>query len=204
MAIALYSTTDIHVTNASTTVDGGTGANRSIIFVVCGDTTDNMTAVTWNSEALTKGITQNFAAVGRYNYIWYLHNPSGTGSQSLTISGSTARSVGTCYVYTGVNAAPTDFVANTASAASIANSHTAANGDWLVGGAGNDASTLSAGSNTTLRSVASSQGSGDSNGAASPTALNWTCTPTGNMAAYGCVISPAAEAVANAKFLMFM
>jgi len=203
MAIALVSTTNITVPN-TTAVNAGSGANRLIMCVTCGDITDNMSAVTWNGESLTKGLTQNFSAIGRFNYIWYLHNPSGTGSQNLVITGAGGGgSISTCLVYSDVSGIPTDFIQSTVNGTSIANNHTAVTGDWLVGGGGNDVSTLSFGTNTTVRSGASSQGQADSNGVSSPTALNYTCTG-GNMATYGAVISPSVAAPATAGFLFLM
>lgn len=187
MAIALYSNTAVTVPN-TTAVDGGTGSNRCIIFATCADTSDNMTAVTWNGESLTKGLTQSFPAIGRYNYIWYLYSPVGTGTHDLVISGAGGGgSASQVLVYTGVGSAPHDFVQSTGSGTSIANTHTVIAGDWIVGGAGNDASAISAGANTTMRSASSSQGQADSNGA-STSALNYTHS-SGNNAAYGCVIS---------------
>lgn len=192
MAIALHSATS--VTTNSTSVDGGTGTYRAIIFVANADTADNMTAVTWAGEALTK-LNSLVSVNTRYDYIWYLLNPTATGSQTLAVTGPTGYGNATCLVYTGVSAIK-NFNSATGNSTTPAVSITANNGDWLVGGADSTAGTVTAGSNTTVRSSSSSAVQGDSNGAASPTALNWSA-PSGTWTAYGCAITPKIDATVS-------
>lgn len=188
MAIAHYASTT--VTTNSTSVDGGTGTYRAIIFVANADTADNMTAVTWGGESLTK-LNSLVSVNTRYDYIWYLLNPTATGSQTLAVTGPGGYGNATCQVYTGVSAIK-NFNSATGNSTAPAVSITANDGDWLVGGAESTASNVAAGSNTTRRSSASSTVQGDSNGAASPTALNWTAS-SGTWTAFGCAITPKIE-----------
>lgn len=191
-AIAHYASYDAS-NNFSFSMDGGSG-NRVIVFAGSGDTSDNISGVTWNGEAFTKFVTVNFAAIGRYNVLWCLV-PTGTGSQTFTASGITGSSVMTVSVYTGAGNCK-NAVTNSGSGATsiITASPAPASTSWIVGGGGNDASAISAGSNTTMRSPSSSQGQADSNGAVSPTALNFTHS-SGNWATYAVEIP---EAVATA------
>jgi hypothetical protein len=180
-----------HVSSFDTTntfsgsFDGGSGANRVIVFHGSADTSDNITAITWNGEGFTKlGVTL-FAATGRYNTIWCLSNPSGSGSQNYVISGASGSSVITFSVYSGAGTCQ-NYIHTTGSgtAGTATASPVPASTSWLVGGGGNDASAEAMGSNTTQRGLTgSSQATADSNGVASPTALNFTHS-SGNWAAY--------------------
>ena len=172
-SIAHYASYD--VSNVFTgSFDGGSGSNRTIILHGAGDTSDNISSVTWNGENFTKMGTTLFPATTRYNVIWCLQ-PTGSGTQNYAINGIGGSSVMTMSVYTGAGACK-NYVHTTGSglSGSVTASPTPASDSWLVGGGGNDANFLIAGSNTTLRSGASSQGGADSNGVSSPTALNFT------------------------------
>ena len=191
-AIALYGATNV-LQVFNTTIDGGSGPNRVIIYAGAGDTSDNLTSVTWGGESFTKLVDQFFPGTTRFNYVWCL-NPIGTGNQNFVANGIVNSSVMTVLVYTGAGSCKN---ANTASGIGTSGSVslTAADGDWLVGGGGNDVGTIAVGSNTTARGLTgSSQGQADSNGVASPTALNFTF-PNSNWTAYGVVISPIATPI---------
>ena len=191
-AIAHYASYDA-TNNFSFSMDGGSG-NRVIVFSGSGDTTDNISGVTWNGEAFTKFVTVNFAAIGRYNVLWCLV-PTGTGSQTFTASGITGSSVMTVSVYTGAGNCKNNVTNSGSGATSIITASPApASTSWIVGGGGNDASAISAGSNTTMRSGASSQGQADSNGVASPTALNFTHS-SGAWATYAVEIPEAVTSI---------
>lgn len=190
-AIAHYASYDAS-NNFSFSMDGGSGS-RVIVFYGAGDTTDNISGVTWNGESFTKYVTTNFAAIGRYNVLWCLV-PTGTGSKTFTASGITGSSVMTVSVYTGAGGCQ-NAVTNSGSGATsiITASPAPASTSWIVGGGGNDVSAISAGSNTTMRSPSSSQGQADSNGTVSPTALNFTHS-SGNWATYAVEVTAAASA----------
>lgn len=182
-AIAHYASYDA-TNNFSFSMDGGSGANRVIVFRGAGDTSDNISGVTWNGESFTKLGTTAFAAIGRYNVVWCLV-PTGTGTQTFTASGITDSSVMTVSVYTGAGTCK-NYVHTTGSGTTgtATASPAPAATSWLVGGGGNDASAESMGSNTTQRGTAgSSQAQADSGGVASPTALNFTHS-SGNWSAY--------------------
>lgn len=189
-AIALYGTTDVSgVSNIP--VDGGSGLDRVMILAGSGETSDSLVSVTWNGEDFTKEIAQVLPATGRYNYVWCLA-PKSTGTHTFhtaTANGVLSGAGMVVMVYTGAGFCKNP---NTASGTGTTGSVSlsANNGDWLVGGGANDASVLSMGSNTTQRGfTGSSVGVADSNGTASPTALNFAFS-NANWLAYGIVISP--------------
>lgn len=205
-AIAHYAS--YNVTGAFTgSFDGGSGSNRTIVLRGAADTSDNISSVTWNGENFTKMGTTLYPAVTRYDVVWCLQ-PAGSGTQSYAINGITDSSIMTMSVYTGAGACK-NYVhtTGTGTSGSATASPTPASTSWLVGGGGNDANFIVAGTNTTLRSGASSQAGADSNGAASPTALNFTYSgSSANWAAYlvELPVASAAPTTPSFSFWQFM
>lgn len=191
MAIALETSTTGDPIAGS--VNGGSGSGRTIIFMTFTDSgSDSVTAVTWNGESFTKvGSRQSGAA--RYATMWYLI-PSGTGTQTLSITGGQCCNT-TFLVYSGTDqAAPKNFnsaAGSTSGAVSV--SVTANNGDWLVGAGISNVGTVTESTNTTLRSGSGSNIQVDSNGVASPTALNFSLGSSGSYALIGVAIAPSAS-----------
>ncbi len=189
MAINFVSFQD--ASSSSQSVDIGTGSNRCLVFV--GATaigSDSITAVSVNGESFTKQGSRQSGGGNRYQTIWTLLNPSSTGTQTLTITGTV--SVSGLLLYSGVDEVK-NFNSNAAASGTSGSvSITADNGDWLVGGGISDVNTINASTNTTLRSGSSSIIQVDSNGVASPTALNFTFQ-SGGWCVTGVAIGPAPE-----------
>jgi len=177
------------------TVDAGSASGRTIIFEsMTASGSDSITAVSLGGESFTKlGSVQ--AGTARYHSMWYLIPSNGNvGMQTLTITGSSCCNTNVM-VYSGTDrAAPKNFNSvsgNTSGAVSL--SITANDGDWIVGGGQSNVGNISMGSNTTSRNaVPSSNGNFDSNGAASPTALNITLASAGAYCILGAAIAPVA------------
>lgn len=207
MAISLYSFTDISALTGIN-VDGGSGANRIMIFVgITASGSDSTTGVSWNGESFTKsGSAQSGTA--RYSTIWYLI-PSGVGSQAVIItSSSPGEGSGGLLVYNGVktSTSPKNFSnKGGSSGTSDSVSITANNGDWLVGGAISNVNQIFVSTNTTLRSAQSSIIVADSNGVASPTALAYTFS-SGAYRLTGIALEPAPVIISSAgpTFLLKM
>lgn len=196
-AVARVSATNM--TNSTTaSVDTTSGANRVMCVGIGGATTDTVTGVTVGSDTLTfESKVQVSGNRYHYNYCGVL---TVTGTQTVTITGSgLALSTAVLYSGAGVPKNPRTATGNS-QAPSVSASPAPAADSWIFGGGGNDATFFVAGANTTCVSeggvCSSSIEQADSNGIASPTALNWTLVVTGNWAAY-LVEIPAAAAVAS-------
>ncbi len=191
--------------NTGANVNVGTGATRLLIYL--GRTaigSDSITAISVGSLSLTKvGSVQSGGGPNRYITMW-AGVPSQTSSQTLTITGAEAG--GVVLVYDGVktSTSPKNFNSTTGNTSgSVSLSITANNGDWLVGECISDVGGVTAGSNTTVREDASSAISVDSNGVASPTALNFSLGSSGKYGIIGCAIEPALSIVcANGSFTL--
>ena len=200
-AVAFVSATNM-VASQTASVDTGTGANR-VACVTASAQTDILTGVTVGSDTLS---FQTKVAVSGYNINWmYCGVLTVTGTQTVTISGSGTYQLNTTLLYSGAGT-PKNAVTNTGNGTSgtVTASPTPASTSWLVGGGANDSIVIVAGSNTTCRNVNgcpgdSAIGAFDSNGVASPTALNTTVA--GNWAMFAVEI-PVPSAAATPTSLL--
>ncbi len=209
MAISITSTTNITAGSGPFTasIDGGSGSGRTFVYVAFGDTSDNMSTVTWNGEAFTKLGSYNVGgAFGRFAYIWYLI-PVGTGSQTFTMSGPSDVGNSRVLLYGGAGT-PINYVhttaASTGTSSSLSASPTPASTSWLVGMGGNASANIVAGTNTTLRGNNASVNGADSNGVSSPTALAFTWGGSNTDYFIQLCELPVAAVAANGGFLAFM
>ena len=183
--------------SGASVVSGGSfnassGSNRALIFH--GGTnigSDSITAVTWNGEAFTKLGAAQGGGGNRFSSLWYLY-PSGTGSQTVTITGTSTNTE--ISLFNGVSSvAGFASAADNATTGSVLLSGGAT--DWLVGGAISDAGNVTATGNTVVRtSTGASIVIADSNGTASPTQLSYSF-PSGNFVLTATKIIPAPVAL---------
>jgi hypothetical protein len=197
MAISLLKNSG--TVNTSASVDIGSGSSRYLIYQGRTATgSDSITAVSVGSLSLTKiGSVQSGGGPNRFITMW-AGKPTQTGSQTLTITGTEAG--GSVLVYDGVKVSVgvknfNSGSGNTSGAVSL--NITANNGDWIIGSFISDTGSVSMGSNTTVREDASSAGSADSNGVASPTALAYTLNTSGRYGLIGGALEPAPSIVCS-------
>lgn len=165
MAIALDATSGVTYVGTGT---GGSlshtcsGSDRILFAGVVGQiTTDTLTAITYNSVAMTL-IDKILCPSDRYIYLYYLIAPD-TGAHNIAVSfsGSTDIAIGGVS-YTGVDqTTPIDGTAKatTTAATSITSTvTTTVNNDWIVSLFRNDGSAMSAGTSTTSRGITTGAG----------------------------------------------
>lgn len=203
MAITFYGYTDVAGTFTAN-MDMGTGSNRLIVLAGLGDVSDNLSAVTVNGESMTR-LYHVIDGTGstRYQYIWYLNNPVGTGSKQYVMSGITDSSTMGFSVfnsdYLGSVSSAVDNQGSGTTAATV--SLTAVDGDWLIGTIGMDQASQSAGAGTAKRSAGGHNAQVDSNGTANPTSLNTTISSSGKFDATGFVFHAPAPAASGVSLL---
>lgn len=191
MSISLLKNSGLVNTGAS--VDIGSGSTRLIVYMA--RTTigsDSVTAVQVGSLSLTKVGSRQTGAGNRYLTMWAGY-PTQTGSQTLTVTGTEAGGVVLTYNEVLQTGQPKNFASsagNTSGAVSL--SVTANNGDWLIGACISDVGDVDVGANTTAREDSGSAMEVDSNGVASPTALNFTLAGSGGYAIIGAAFAPTA------------
>lgn len=186
-----------------------TGDDR-ILIVACGiPDSDTITGVTYNSVALTliDKIQVDFTGVpDRYIYLWYLIAPA-TGANDIVVSSSASQILkGAAASYTGVKQTgqPDSSAKNKGASTNTftATTTTVANNSWLVMVGKFQDTTISAGTDTTLRRNWNAPGDGalfDSNATKSPGSNSLIANLSTN-AEWGYVIasiSPVAVATTN-------
>lgn len=211
MAIAVYSTT-AGATNTTVSVDCGSGANRYMVALMNAGTTPNVlpsSVVYAGSVTLTKICDTSSSATGarRGDVIYGGNVSSVSGTNNIVVSGSLSNGIGdwTIIVYSGVDAVTGAHNAvttpTTGASTTFSQNITAVNGDWIIGIAQDVAGGVNESTNTTRRGNSGATSQADSNGVASPTALNWTGT-SGTWDSCGAAISVASAVSANPSFLL--
>lgn len=157
---------------ATRSVNINMAVTRTMFVGIVGNTTDNVTGVTYNSVAMT--LVQKVQVSGdRFIYLFKLLSPSLGGSFALTVTFSATNQGSAIYISGFSDAGDvTSSTTNTGSGTAISTSRsTTEDGEWLLQFSGNAADSAgTAGANTTVRQTSDGQGGtmADSNGAKSP------------------------------------
>ena len=132
MAIALGSVNTTGDTSGSYTSIAVSGANTIGYIFAIGDTSDNLTGITWGGSAMTK-VASGRPGTDRYIGLWYIINPS--SSSTITLTGGTYKEAYEFY-YTGAkqSAQPDSYTDNSSSlnAALTLTTTVVATGCWTV------------------------------------------------------------------------
>lgn len=153
---------------SSRTVNINMSVSRSMFVGIVGNTSDNVTGVTFNSVAMT--LLQKVQVSGdRWIYLFHLLNPSLGGTFALTVSFSATNQGSAIYISGFSNGADvTSSTTNTGSGTAISTSRTTTEyGEWLVQFSCNAADSAgTAGTDTSVRQTSDGQGGtmADSNG----------------------------------------
>jgi hypothetical protein len=146
-----------------------TGTNLGLFVGILTDGT--VSGCTYNGVAMTLVASILGSPAGNSEYLFYLSNPA-TGAHTVQASGSTATQLAQSASYTGVSQTgqPEAFNTNTSpgSTSISASVTTITDNAWLVAFARTNPGSFSAGTNTTLRGVASSYNIFDSNAGQTP------------------------------------
>lgn len=128
------------------------GTDRGLFVITDASDTGGTSGVTYNGVAMTK-IGSNFTLVDRILNLWYLANPaSGANNISVTFTGGFMRVAAASYTGMAQSGQPEAQGQTTNTSTSISQSVTVATANaWLIGIAGADGGSLSAGTNTTVR-----------------------------------------------------
>lgn len=172
-AVSLTTVVDLGSSNSGT-IDTGSGSDRVVCVGIGGDTSDLTTDVSVGSDTLTLEAKVQVLN-NRWHYV-FCGVMTVTGSQTITITGGSL-ALSTAILYSGAGT-PLNGSSNSGNGTTAFVSIAGASDSWLFGSVGNDAIATIMGSNTTCRSqggtCTSSLAQADSNGVASPTALNFT------------------------------
>ncbi len=154
----------------------GSGSDRLLVVVVWGDLSSNadqISGVTYNGVAMTR-VDEINVTDGRWNYLYYLLNPSSGANNVVISSGGTHYIGGLAGDYTGVAQSgqpdATDTDSSQAGSSATASVTTTADNCWLIC-AGYMNSALQAGTGATSRVEAAAFDNGglfDSNGPITP------------------------------------
>jgi hypothetical protein len=168
------------------------------------------TGVTYGGVSMTQltSVSASGVTSGETNYLFGLASPaSGANNIVASYSGTSTNAV-SASSFAGAQSTTAVEGSNTATGSSNPASvsvTTITNNDWLVGFARGQSNTT-AGTNTTIRGVATNINMMDSNGAQTPPgsfSLNFTDLSNNAWAAMAIALQPAATA-ANGNFLSFM
>lgn len=158
MAIAFDAATNNGTCGASSPITWShtcTG-NNLILFVTAytGAGNDNVTAVSYNSVALTKITSQVSAGSTAALSLWYLFAPA-TGTHTVSVTFSSSPGSGHAVSYTGAlqSSVPDSFNSGTAAGGGTltVSTTTVKNNCWLTGGFIVESNDAGAGANTTIR-----------------------------------------------------
>lgn len=142
-----------------------TGADRLLIVIVRGNTTDTGASVTYGGVSMTQFNKVQIPG-DRWVYAFYLLNPA-SGSNNVVITGTVNRTI--AYSYTGVGAYESSTTNSGSSITSLTTSvTTVANNCWLIGWVDVAGGTSGAGTGTTSRGVSAETRAIDSNKSKSP------------------------------------
>lgn len=205
MAIAVDATSNGFTLNSASRTQAHTCTGSDLVLivnVVCTGTNPTITGVTYNSVSMTRLGTQIQLDNGYSCSMFYLVGPA-TGTNNIVASKtpSTGNIFLTAASYTGVSqvsfpdaSTQVDYD-NTATATTSVT--TVADNCWTVLGAGNEGSTPTAGTGTTLRVGQTVMGIYDSNGVITPagsTSLQTTQSGTTDTAHFMLSMAPAGVA----------
>lgn len=172
---ALSFVAGIGVTSLTQSFTVGTGDNRMLIVWVADANRDGITGVTYGGQTMTQIDKQTFCTFGEFDYMFYLANPP-SGANDIVVSASPSTNVYlTAASYAGVSQVNTPDNKNkrtdcTAQTNDQIGLTPIADNTWLIMGASDDSSAMSAGTATTKRGTGNNFAMFDSNSPISPAA----------------------------------